>query len=118
MNNILRTISTVDPSRLGEIEIHDEQGLSQATKAFQNRVQTALSLETLASIGHMSYGDHCGCPAVKFQAGGRAFELRQTIGSYVNLSSGDRELFQCNLSNPNAKDRFVEALGNALAAKE
>ena len=52
---------------------------------------------------------------MRFQINGKPFELRQAIGSDVNLLSDRREVFQFNLSNPEAKDRFLEVLGDALA---
>ena len=69
------------------------------------------------TLGAVSYRDDSHTHAMRFQVDGREFELRQAIGSVVNLLTGNRELFQFNLSNPEAKDRFLEALGDALASK-
>lgn len=108
----LETAETQDEQELtkGELEVADTEA-----KTFQNRVQTALGLEVLASLGAVSYRHNSGSDAMRFQVNGRPFELRQAIGSVVNLWADRREIFQFNLSNPQAKGRFLEALDDALA---
>src|SRR5579875_1258288 len=122
MKNTLGELIAGASARLETADIQEEQRLAKRelelaeaeTKAFQSRVQTALGSEVLASLGTVSYGRDSGCRAMRFQINGKPFELRQAIGSVVNLLSDRREVFQFNLSNPEAKDRFLEALGDAL----
>lgn len=124
MDRVLGELIAEAPAQLRAVARQEEQGLAKQesaaaagrTSMFKQRMEAALGSEVLASLGPLSYGADAGLQAMTFQVKGRGFELRQAIGSYVNLLTGGRELFQFNLSNPEAKDRFLVALGEALAS--
>ena len=124
MKTALRDLIAEAPARLEAAGTQDEQRFATRELAladkeaikFKHRVQTALGSEVLASLGPVSYENDPGTHAMRFQVDGKGFELRQAIGSVVNLLTGSREIFQFNLSNPEAKDRFLQALGDAIAS--
>jgi hypothetical protein len=85
---------------------------------FYAAIQSALGSDVLASLGPLTYHDSFLTNAMHFTVDGKLFKVEQASGTLANLEMPSAErphLLQFQLQRSDAKDRFLDALGKALA---
>jgi hypothetical protein len=114
-------LQNVEAERTNAMRQRDNEMAAKDRAKFYAALQSGLGPDILASLGPLTYKDEFLANAVHFAVGGRPFKVQQVTGTLANLeipTGSGRILAQFQLQSPDAKDRFLEALGKALSKPE
>lgn len=110
-------VQATEKARTDAIRKADLDMAASDRAKFYAALQSALGPDVLASLGPLTYKDDFLTNAVHFTVDGKRFKVQQVTGTLANLETPSEKisLLQFQLLNPDAKDRFLDALGKALA---
>ena len=111
-------LQNFEDERTNAIKRRDDEMAAKDRAEFYAALQRGLGPEVLASLEPLTYIDDFLSNAMHFAVDSRSFKVQQVTGTLANLTTTAdpiRTLVQFQLQNPDAKDRFLKALGEALS---
>lgn len=107
--------------RVDEKQLKEETERKADFDRFKRHVEAAIGQEVLDALAPVKFNANFGQNSLAFSRNGRWFQLQQVAGQLVQIDeSPDGMNFQrswgnqFNLSNPDAKDVFLDQLGSLL----
>ena len=122
INQASGRVQAVENARTAEQQRRDAEEQERDAVTFKRTVETTLGAGVLEAIGPVSFVQRFLAQAMTFHVDGRSFRLQQQTGALVQLEETENSEFsyrtlgpQFNLvHNEDAKDTFLNTLGNAL----
>jgi|SRR6266567_9229376 hypothetical protein len=115
-------VQAVENARTAEQRRRDVEEQEKDAADFKRMVETTLGADVMEAIGPVTFVQRFLAQAMTFHLEGRSFRLQQQTGALVQLEETENNEFsyrllghQFNLVHQgNAKDIFLNTLGNAL----
>ena len=121
INQASGRVQAVENARTTEQQRREAEEQERDAATFKRTVETTLGAGVLEAIGPVTFVQRFLAQAMTFHVDGRSFRLRQQTGALMQLEETENNEFsyrmlghQFNLHNEDAKDTFLNTLGNAL----